>query len=90
MILNQIKNHFKSLTKRVDRIKIIPEKCFSDDEYELWCRGGLTKETADNIVQNFNAIVKEVISLSARGKKIFVECIGTADEHFVVALEMRR
>lgn len=90
MKLNQIKNLFDKLTRRMDRILIVPEKCFTDDEYELWCRGGLTEETAEKIHKNFNRMVKEVISLSAKGHKIFVECIGSADEHFVVMFTMRR
>lgn len=90
MKLKQIRKFFNSFTRTVDRILIVPEKCFPDDEFELWCIGGLTQETTERIVKNFNAMVKEVISLSAKGKKIYVECIGSADEHFVVALTMER
>lgn len=89
-----LKNKFKqirnNLTKRVDRIVIVPEKCFSDEEYELFCRGGLTQETMDKINANFNSMVSEVISLSAKGKKIYVECIGTAGEHFITILTLRK
>lgn len=90
MRLKQIKTFFNCFIKKVDRIKIVPEKCFPDDEFKFWCMSGLTQETTEKIIQNFNAMVKEVVSLSAKGKKIYVECIGSADEHFVVALTMER
>ena len=90
MRLNQFKRFIRSFTRTVNRIKIIPEKCFDDEEYELLCRGGLTDETIDKINKNFNRMVKEVVSLSAKGNTIYVECIGTAEEHFITRLKMRR
>lgn len=90
MMLKQVKNLFKGFTRTVDRIKIVPEKCFNDEEYDLLCRGGLTDETIEKINKNFNRMVTEVISLSAKGNTIYVECIGTAGEHFVTRLKMGR
>lgn len=87
---NQFKKFFKKFIKTVNRIKIVPEKCFEDEEYELLCRGGLTDETIEKINKNFNRMVTEVISLSAKGNTIYVECIGTAGEHFITRLKMRR
>lgn len=87
-ILIKIKQFTNKCKRTVPRIIIEPDKCFSDEEYELR-KNTLTQATINNINDNFSKMVKKVVSLSASGNKIYVECIGTLDEHFITVLTAR-
>lgn len=77
------------LKKYVPRIIINPNNCFSNDEFNRK-KNLLRKETNRNIEEYFNHLVKEVVSISADCDKIYMECIGTLDEHFITAIPFRR
>lgn len=76
-------NHRKALP----RIIIEPDLCFPEEEYRLRING-LTRKSMKAIRANFSSIVDKVVSISARGREIYVECIGTAGEHFVTTLKI--
>lgn len=73
----------------VPRIIINKELAFEDDEFYARINR-LTRMTMDKIEKHFSEVIEEVISLSASNDEIYVECIGTAGEHFVTTLKMRR
>lgn len=82
-----IKNLFK--TKYIPRVIINSSICFSDEEFNRR-KNKLRKETNRNIEEFFNHLVKEVVSVSADANKVYIECIGTLDEHFITAIPFRR
>ena len=91
-LLYIMKKHFKEYRdkKQIDslsRIIIDPDLCFTDEEFYKRINS-LTEESMRSIKQNFSTIVDKVISLSAKGKEIYIECIGTAGEHFVTTLKI--
>ena len=75
--------------KYVPRIIINKEQAFEDDEFYARINR-LTRMTMDKIEKHFGEVVEEVVSLSASNNEIYVECIGTAGEHFITTLKMRR
>lgn len=73
----------------VPRIIINKDLAFTDEEYNARINR-LTRMTMDKIEAHFNEVVEEVVSLSASNNEIYVECIGTAGEHFIETLKLRR
>ena len=90
-LLKKIKLFWSRIRRKkcVERIKIRPEKCFAEEEYELQ-KKNLSAQMSERILQNFNYYVAEVVSLSAEGDNIYMECIGTWCEHFVLTIKRKR
>ena len=89
---NFIRKHKRALLipdRYVPRIIINKDLAFTDEEYNARINR-LTRMTMDKIEAHFNEVVEEVISLSANNNEIYVECIGTAGEHFLTTIRMRR
>lgn len=76
-------------TSYVTRIIINLDNCFTEEEFNKK-KNKLSKETNKNIEEHFNHLVKEVVSVSVEGNKLYLECIGTLDEHFITAIPFRR
>ena len=77
------------LKNYVPRIIINPHNCFTEEEFNRK-KNLLSKETNTNIVKYFDHLVIEVVSVSVENDKLYMECIGTLDEHFVTAIPFRR
>jgi hypothetical protein len=90
MILKQIIEDFKQKNiKYAPRVIANTDKAFSDKEFRTK-KHKLNRKTIESINSNFSHLVKEIISVSAEGNKIYIECIGTLDEHFITVLTPRR
>lgn len=88
-LIHRFKKLFALSNKYIPRIIINKELAFSEDGFNSRINK-LSKTTMKKIETNFSEIVKEVISLSAYNNEIYLECLGTAGEHFVTTLKMRR
>ena len=90
MILKQMIEDIKLKNiKYAPRVIANTDKAFTDKEFKMK-KNKLDKRTIRNINSNFTHLVKEIISVSAEGNKIYIECIGTLDEHFITILTPRR
>ena len=90
MILKQMIEDIKQKNiKYAPRVIADENKAFSDKEFKAK-KNKLDKKTIEGINSNFSHLVKEIVSVSAEGNKIYIECIGTLDEHFITVLTPRR
>lgn len=88
-LIKKLKRALLIPDRYIPRIIINKDLAFTDEDFNTRINR-LTRMTMDKIEAHFNEVVEEVVSLSANNNEIYIECIGTAGEHFLTTIRMRR